>query len=223
MRFLIFCFGLAFVLVAHGAEILWNTIELRPSGEWNGTTWYALNTPYVSIGAEQMPTGVRFWADSSTYMEFAGCLVMAEIGDVISGTYMESRGQYFYRADFDTGNGESAQTDYSIFLDYGESIILGLSVSYSDAPAETYYGTYYGWFQIGLSEDGVLSVNQSAVGMAAGDSIGVSPISEPNGLLLLLMGTGLLGLRRRKGEEMITEETVSVETLIATPIMKYGD
>lgn len=201
MRFLTVCFSLAFVLVAHGAEILWNTIELKPSGEWDGTTWYALNTPYVSIGAEQMPTGVRFWADSSTYMEFAGCLVMAEIGDVISGTYMESRGQYFYRADFDTGNGESAQTDYSIFLDYGESIILGLSVSYNDAPAETYYG----WFQIGLSEDGVLSVNQSAVGMAAGDSIGVSPIPEPNGLLLLMMGTGLLGLRRPKPPRRHTE------------------
>lgn len=78
MRFLTVCFilaFLAFVPAAHGAKILWNTIELRPSGEWDGTTWYALNTPYVSIGAEQMPTGVRLWADASTYMEFAGCLV----------------------------------------------------------------------------------------------------------------------------------------------------
>ena len=218
MRILLFCFVSLMIVAAHGAEILWNTIELRPSGEWDGTTWYALNTPYVSIGAEQIPTGVRFWADASTYMEFAGCLARAEIGDVISETYMESRGQYFYRADFDTGNGESAQTDYSIFLDYGESIILGLSVSYSAAPAETYYG----WFQMGLSDDGVLSVNQSAVGMAAGDPIGVFPTPEPSGLLLLIMGTGVLGLRRRKGERMITEETVLVEALIATPTMKHG-
>ena len=83
MRFLTVCFilaFLAFVPAAHGAEILWNTIELRPSGEWDGTTWYALNTPYVSIGAEQMPTGVRFWADASTYMEFAGCLAEGRHG-----------------------------------------------------------------------------------------------------------------------------------------------
>ena len=83
MRFLTVCFilaFLAFVPAAHGAEILWNTIELRPSGEWDGTTWYALNTPYVSIGAEQIPTGVRFWADASTYMEFAGCLAEGRHG-----------------------------------------------------------------------------------------------------------------------------------------------
>lgn len=83
MRFLTVCFilaFLAFVPAAHGAEIIWNTIELRPSGEWDGTTWYALNTPYVSIGAEQMPTGVRFWADASTYMEFAGCLAEGRHG-----------------------------------------------------------------------------------------------------------------------------------------------
>ena len=75
---------------------------------------------------------------------------------------------------------------------------------------------------MGLSDDGVLSVNQSAVGMAAGDPIGVFPTPEPSGLLLLIMGTGVLGLRRRKGERMITEETVLVEALIATPTMKHG-
>ena len=56
---------------------------------------------------------------------------------------------------------------------------------------------YYGWMELYLSSDNVLSIRNSAID-TSGNSIIVGAIPEPSSALLMLLGCASLVLKRRK-------------------------
>lgn len=180
---------------SQAANVVWNTVSLSNNGEWGGVTYYSLSTPYLMFVAEQGSNGLLCKADTVPYMEFRCAIKTGTAGMLVDGKSMASE-PYFYYSEFETAQSEVAYSNYDIFIDYGESVLLAYETSYYYAPEKHYYG----WIELSVNEDGTLRLIQSAYDQD-GDGIMIqrqTATPEPSSALLLLVGVGLLALQRRR-------------------------
>ena len=158
---------------------------------------YTLGKPYLNMGARRTGSTLEVWAfpeanalEANTFIEVY----------YIPGRWTASRDliynsqSYFAYATYtDSGDGYEERADYSIFLDEGESVYL----AFGHQPNNTTDPTTFGWVQLGLDENGRLTVISSAWDID-GDPVLIGPIPESSSGLLLLVGGALLALRRRR-------------------------
>lgn len=114
-------------------------------------------------------------------------MVLAMLGDVLGDDTFESAIRIVLCDDGDTVTGGTRIEGRSNFY-------LGFMTSETGVENGQ---RWYGWAQLSVDEDRVMTVLASGIGLN-GEPVTVGEtIPEPSGALLLLLGLGVLGLRRR--------------------------
>lgn len=155
--------------------------SIRPTANATG-----ISTDFmIFLSAEALPSGLKLVIDQSNYMEYGvESMVMdagTECGHTIFGTLIYDWTQ-------------TVPDSYTISIGKMESIYLGYAAQDRCIDPNM---QYYGWMELYLSSDNVLSIRNSAVDIN-GSSIIVGAIPEPSSALLLLLGCAGLALKRRK-------------------------
>lgn len=165
---------------------------IAEQSDFDGSDWlFTIGRPYFNIKGDVSGLQLILTAMPDSNLENANSFVRAQIGDVVSQEYLNSKGEYFAWAQY---NNPSVHTDYQIILDDTEHVYLVFAAEYAA------YGTIrYGWLELGRDERGLLKVYSSAWDVD-GDSITVGSIPEPMSGVLLMFGLSVLALRRRKFE-----------------------
>ena len=161
---------------------------------FSGYEWYTSRSPFFNVFGERVGSGLRFWAQADTYMEFKNTVVLTVLGEVVSREYMDSQTEFFYMAEYSTSSESVARADYSVFLDVGESAFFATSYTSTMSGSGN---TYYGWMELQLNEEGILEMKNNAYNSEPFGSIVVGGIPEPSNVLLLLAGCAALILKRR--------------------------
>lgn len=166
---------------------------------FSGYEWYTSRSPFFNVFGERVGSGLRFWAQADTYMEFKNTVVLTVLGEVVSREYMDSQTEFFYTAEYSTSSESVARADYSVFLDVGESAFFAYSISSAMSGDEL---TWYGWMELQLNEEGLLVMKNNA-SEEAFKSIVVGGIPEPSCALLFLVGCATLMLKRGRGANVL--------------------
>ena len=154
--------------------------SIRPTANASG-----ISTDFmIFLNAETLQSGMMLVIDQSNYMEYGvESMVMeagAECGYACFGTLIYDWTQ-------------TSPDSYTVSIGKMQSIYLGYAAQDRHInPNEQYYG----WMELYLSSDNVLSIRNSAIDIS-GDSIVVGAIPEPSSAMLLLLGIAGLALRRR--------------------------
>ena len=197
-RIVICCLGVCCMLPLYSANVVWDATEwYRNDGVTVISTYIGLGKS-LSAGLTATKTGDGLYSVSCPVIDlmFCGNWVEAEAGDVASRetTRGLQRDAYFVHSGIDDDdffvNSFSVEADSDVYLMF--TIITG-------GLGEEYENPVYGWVELNLSDDGVLSVGHSAWDLDGGAMVvgGGSATPEPTSGVLLLFGVALLGLRRR--------------------------
>ena len=174
--------------------------------EWNGFYYYDWDETEASMTAghygacayirwfnSKDATGNLVWkSDRGDYMEMNCAWMQVAVGDLIDEAFVRSRDGYFYRRNL--YGEEVLRSDYDIIFTGEEDVFLGVAVARNyDSPSDVLYG----WEQFHLDADGTVSMVTSALDID-GDGIRAGATPEPSSALLLLVGSALLALKRRR-------------------------
>ena len=176
-------------MCAEGATVQFGTAVLddlgtmgsiRPTANASGISTYFM----IFFNAETLQSGMRLVIDQSNYMEYGvESMVMeagTECGHMCFGTLIYD----------DT---QTSPDSYTVSIGKMQSIYLGYAAQDRHInPNEQYYG----WMELYLSSDNILSIRNSAIDIS-GDSIVVGAIPEPSSAILLFVGCAMLILRRK--------------------------
>ena len=179
--------------VAFSANVVWNSVEVGTSFPEIG--YYSITWPYVSMRGTVTSSVLTLWAETETYMEFQSSWMQVSKGELISRASIEEAGSYFYKGDFWREGDEVAQVDYPIQLTEGESVYLAVLFSGYSAPENFNVA----WMELSMDADYNLVIARSAIDLD-GDMmiVGGGAIPEPSSGVLLLLGTIILALRRKR-------------------------
>ena len=149
--------------------------------------YVTMGSPYLKMGMDFFGTMLVLDAMPDSNLENANSFVLADVGDRVDVSYMESKNSYFAYAKY--GELGSGRTDYELTFNPGDSYYLAFSSERNDSIT-------YGWVLLEYMGDEQLAVSASAWDKD-GDPIVVGAIPEPSSGLLLLIGVAGLALRRR--------------------------
>jgi len=158
---------------------------------------YTMGIPYLYMTALRSGNSLEIWAQpeanlvsANTFVLLSGLVAECTVSpDLIYGS-----STYFAYAVYTGSVGEyEERADYSVVITQGESVYLG----FASQSAIMTDPTTCGWIELGLDDEGVLTVMHSAWDRD-GDPIRVGAIPEPSCTLLLLAGGALLALGRRR-------------------------
>lgn len=185
-----------FAFAGNAANVLWNFeqvnqfVSLSDGDHDYQCSLFGVN---LELYVDRVGTALQLFALPDSNLAYANTFALALVGDVVSEKYMENKSSYFALAEYGTPGSE--RSDYSIFVDVGESVYLAFR-------QETSQHTSFGWIELVQNSNGELDVASSAWG-GHGESIRIgSAIPEPTGGLLFLLGVALLALRRRISSTM---------------------
>ena len=202
----IFFVAICMILKLHGATVDWPWLCFV---EESRATYNALTSPrhelFVGMYVYSISDGLAVSFDEglqqNSSMEHMAVIARAEIGDINNRDNLRSNfATYYYYSEEIFDGGASEPSDHPYWSDgplpitRGESVYLAIGAWSFEAPNEILYG----WAKLSVDMDGVLHLDNSAVARG-GDAIvvGELAIPEPSCVLLLLVGFGLLALRRR--------------------------
>lgn len=191
------------------ANILWDVVAIQD-----------YENPIVSLVTSS--GGVNFWTMFSVevavmgseakltanpggdyVMAFNGGWIKGEAGDIVSRETLLNRTDYFVAGVL----GQEEVEELPLEVNIGENNFLRFIVqdaeqcfAYQEGLRSEMPDCYYGWAEYNVGQDGVLSIVRSALNVD-GDAIvvGGGVVPEPSSGLLLLMGVGLLAMRRGVG------------------------
>ena len=188
--------NLVLILICHvafSANVIWNGVEVGTSFPEIG--YYSIKWPYVSMRGTVASSVLTLWAETETYMEFQNSWTRVSKGDLISRASLEEAGSYFYRGNFWREGDEVAQCDYPLQLTEGESVYLAVLFSGYTVPENLNVA----WMELTMDADYNLVIASSAIDLDGGPMIvGGGAIPEPSSGVLLLLGTIILALRRKR-------------------------
>lgn len=150
------------------------------------------NTPQLRMYGTFSGMTLILQAEPEANLAYATTFVLAQLGDVVTSSYMLDRDSYFAYARYSSP--EEARSDYTISLERGDSVYLAFFREYWHSPGSLHLG----WLELSYSVDGVLSAPIGALEDTGPLIVGQLPIPEPSGGMLLLIGVAVLGLRRVK-------------------------
>lgn len=132
---------------------------------------------------------ITIWANG--YMEYAYRTALVDKGLRLTREYME-QADYLTHATI-TPSGEPDGTWYDGVFDLavGETKYIAYTTDFFSG------GNDVGWFALTVDENGVFSSPSSARGWGSDVELIVGAIPEPSSVVLLMLGLGLLGLRRK--------------------------
>lgn len=213
MKYVLMFLAVMLGTLARGSNVVWNFVG---SGDYSQTgslfymgrdlTGYLDNTSgsafrslQVSLYAETLldSTVVRI-SDVSCNTITSITWTRSEIGDLISPAGFGDGQQSLFSTEYTGGSGNmSAAKGSSFFLSFQVNELV------QDYDPEIGYGdyrrgdSYYGWVEFTATNDGRLTVGESAIDLDGGAMIvGGGAIPEPTSGLLLLFGVAALALKR---------------------------
>lgn len=201
IRFFVFSL-LLFVAVQSvaGANVLWNSFSCSGYGNTTQLEWKSgSGTPWVYLQIESVQTadGLNL-SVGDCIMESTAAWYLAAYGSIVDASTALGRSSYF-NISYDLRESPLADISYyNILIPDGEVAFLGLVTV--DWHTETYC---YGWLAIENYNGELLRV-ASAVDLdggamyVGGGSVPSSSSPEPSSAILVLLGTSILGLRRRR-------------------------
>ena len=185
---------------AHSASVEWNRTSVTYEGINlldENSELYTMDSPYLVMTTTWEEGTLRVRAQPQVNLVSANTLIWLayspDITIIISPEWIYSASDYFayavYKGSLDDWE---VRSDYSVFIDRGESVYL----AFASQPATLTDPIACGWVELRLDDDGRLTAVRSAYDREGGSLI-VGFIPEPHSALLLLVGGALLVLRGR--------------------------
>lgn len=182
----------------HASSVAWSAYSLWDNGSGNPRYGYI---DYLQISAACSFIDIKVTTSSGSatinatggYAETCCAWALSCAGDILDESYFNALDSFFYKRNIQ--NDSTIHKDYGIDISKGHDIYLAVMVTDYRHPDSDYN---YGWVQIGMNEDGRIYAIDSALGLNGQAIIvgGGSATPEPNSVLLLIIGIGVLSLIR---------------------------
>lgn len=194
----------------NAASIVWNCFEQKNDYMHPGATIECLGYQMDSVPNDLMPSVVITSARNGSLVTLHGSCVSATLvyegfwlqksfGDVVdfSGMYGENNyfaDQYFNQSGYTSSTPITTQINSTVYL----------AVVQDFTNPTTAEGKYYGWVELDINASGEVVLRRSALAIDGGSLVvggwveGGGAIPEPTSAVLVLVGAGLLGLRRKE-------------------------
>ena len=209
----IFCLFYALALLlphCYASTVLWDKVMLYDNVSTEGRfslKYYHDVDPiipnhsfFVDLSVDVHRDGINTTLTANPHdvvLSFMGNWVVATLGDIAMESTTRHLADYFMHCYTDGESPTLSATSLSV--NGSQNVYLMFSTSGFGETPESDYPYYYGWVEL-LIDRGTVSLIHSAIDLDGGPIIvgGGSAVPEPSSVLLLLVGSALLALKRRK-------------------------
>ena len=199
-----------------GASVVWNGFQMADMSGFTSTSSYLIGYDgsggsfyaYLFLSVEGSGN-IKTLAGASSFTGFSGKWMTADAGTILDALTFGNCDNPLVETRLTTTTGTPCQTEVpgNFFLAVQVEKLTDEDVGFDDP--RKYSGEYlYGWVSLDVDKEGNLTLTGSAIDldggpMVVGGGAWEGGIPEPFGGILFLLGTAVLGLRRRTNRRIM--------------------